>query len=304
MMLLDCICNREVLICDGAMGTQLIARGLAAGECPEMWCLERPSDVREIAAGYVEAGSNLIETNSFGGNALKLKSYGFEGRVGELNHAAAAIARAAIGDKGYVAGSVGPTGIFAEGEGGKMKPAGFYEVFREQIVALAGGGADAICIETMWSALEAAQAIRAAKENTSLPVICTFTFNKGPRGFRTAVGLTPEKASEAALEAGADIIGANCGNGIDQMIEIARQIREAFPAAPLMIQANAGLPKVIDGHTVYQESPTYIASRVNQLAEAGANIIGGCCGTTPEHIRAIAAALRGESPAASRDPER
>jgi 5-methyltetrahydrofolate--homocysteine methyltransferase len=290
--LLDRIRNHEVLVCDGAMGTQLIARGLAAGECPESWCTARPDDVREIAAGYVEAGADIIETNSFGGNGLKLKAYGLEGKVRGLNKAAAEIARDAIGKQGYVAGSVGPTGVFAKGEGGKIEAAEFYPFFREQVVALAEGGADAICIETMWSAREAEQAIRAAKENTVLPVICTFTFDKGPRGFRTAVGLSPERACEAALQAGADIVGANCGNGLDAMIEIARLIRSAFPEATLMIQANAGLPKFADGQTVYLEDPAYMASHIGELVQAGANIVGGCCGTTPDHIRAIVAALR------------
>jgi 5-methyltetrahydrofolate--homocysteine methyltransferase len=290
--LLERIRNGEVLICDGAMGTQLIARGLAAGECPESWCTARPDDVREIAAGYVEAGSDIIETNSFGGNGLKLKAYGLEGGVRTLNKAAAEVARSAIGGRGYVAGSVGPTGIFAKGEGGRMDAAEFYPIFREQVVALAEGGADAICIETMWSAREAEQAIRAAKENTVLPVICTFTFSKGPRGFRTAVGLSPERACEAALQAGADIVGSNCGNGLDAMIEVAGLIRTAFPEALLMIQANAGLPKFVDGQTFYQEDPASMASRIGELVRAGANIVGGCCGTTPEHIRAIVATLR------------
>ncbi|HEX8924687.1 MAG TPA: homocysteine S-methyltransferase family protein, partial [Terriglobales bacterium] len=231
------------------------------------------------------------ETNSFGGNALKLTAYGLQARVGELNRAAAVIAKSALGDKGYVAGSVGPTGVFAKGEGGKTEPAEFYEAFRQQAIALAAGGADAIVVETMWSATEATQAIRATKENTSLPVICTFTFSKGPRGFRTAVGLSPEKVAEAALNAGADVVGANCGNGIEQMIEVAGLIRAAHPNALVMIQANAGLPTYENGAAVYKESPQDMASRVEQLISAGANIIGGCCGTTPAHIRAMAEAV-------------
>jgi len=158
------------------------------------------------------------------------------------------------------------------------------------VAALSEGGADAICIETMWSVQEAAQAIRAVKQNHSLPAICTFTFNAGAKGYRTAVGVTPAQAALAALDAGADVVGANCGNGIDQMIDIAKLIRGAAANVPILIQANAGLPIFENGRALYKETPEYMASRVPELVAAGANIIGGCCGTTPAHIAAIAAA--------------
>lgn len=289
--LLERIRSGEVLVCDGAMGTELIARGLKAGECPEEWCVSRPGDICDIATAYANAGADILETNSFGGNALKLGAFGLSARAAALNRAAASIAKSAIKENGYVAGSVGPTGVFAKGEGGKTEPAEFYEAFGEQVAALAAGGADAICVETMWSPTEAAQAIRAAKENTCLPVICTFTFSKGPRGFRTAVGVTPERAAEAAMSAGADVVGANCGNGVEQMIEVATLIRSAHPNALIMIQANAGLPTYVNGVAAYKESPEDMASRVTSLISAGVNIVGGCCGTNPAHIRAIAEAV-------------
>jgi 5-methyltetrahydrofolate--homocysteine methyltransferase len=290
--LLERIARGEVLVSDGAMGTFLHARGLAAGECPESWCATHPDVVREIAQAYIAAGADIVETNSFGGSGYKLKLYGMGDRVREFNRAAAALAKEAMGTKGYVAASVGPTGHIVEDEGGDAMPAQLYEAFREQVVALAEGGADAICIETMSSLREAVEAIKATRENTSLPVICTFTFETGVKGFRTMMGLKPDRAAREAAAAGADVVGANCGNGIANMIEIARQMRAAAPGVPILIHANAGAPVVEDGRTVFKETPEYMASRVRELIEAGANIIGGCCGTNPDHIAAMAKTVR------------
>jgi len=290
--LLERVAAGEVLISDGAMGTLLYAKGLTAGECPESWCVSHPDVVRDIAAAYVAAGSDIVETNSFGGSAYKLKAYGFADRVAEFNRAAAELAKEAIGQRGYVAASVGPTGQMVEAEGGDVSERQLYEAFREQVVALAEGGADAICVETMSSLAEAVQAIRAAKENTGLPVICTFTFEPGIKGFRTMMGLRPERAAREAAAAGADLVGANCGNGIANMIEIAKLMRAAVPGVPILIQCNAGAPVVVDGKTVFTETPEYMAGCVPELVAAGANVIGGCCGTTPDHIRAMRRAVR------------
>ena len=290
--MLERVARGEVLISDGAMGTFLHAQGLGPRECPESWCISHPEVVRGIAAAYIAAGSDIVETNSFGGNSFRLESYHLADKVRELNVAAAALAREAMGSKGYVAASVGPTAQFVKGEGGKISPERLYDSFREQVIALADGGADALCIETMTSLTEATQAVRAAKENTRLPVICTFTFDARPKGFFTMMGVTPERAAAGAVAAGADLVGANCGNGIDNMIEIARRMRAAVPGTPILIQANAGMPTVEEGKTVFKETPEYMASRVEELIRAGANIIGGCCGTTPEHIAAIAKAVR------------
>jgi len=282
----------EVLISDGAMGTFLHAKGLAPGECPESWCVSHPDVVQGIAQAYIDAGSDIVETNSFGGTSFKLKPYGCAASVAEFNRAAAALAKQAMGGRGYVAASVGPTGHIVEEEGGDTTPEALYASFAEQVKALAEGGADAICIETMSSLTEAVQAIRAAKENTSLPVICTFTFEPGAKGFRTMMGLKPDRAAREAAAAGADVVGANCGNGIVNMLEITRQMRAAVPDVPILIHANAGAPVVEDGKTVFKETPEFMASRIKELIEAGANIVGGCCGTTPEHIRAMALAAR------------
>jgi 5-methyltetrahydrofolate--homocysteine methyltransferase len=281
----------EVLVSDGAMGTFLQAKGMGMGDCPESWCISHPEVVKGIAEAYVAAGSQIVETNSFGGSSLKLNSYGLRDKVREFNRAAASLAREAVGDKGYVAASIGPTGHIAQEEGGELALAEFYESFKEQAAALAEGGADAICIETMSSVLEAVEAIKAAKE-TGLPVLCTFTFELGRRGFRTMMGVSPDRAARDAVAAGADIIGTNCGNGIAGMIEVVRQMRAAVPQIPILVHANAGVPVVEDGKAFFKETPEYMASRVQELIEAGAGIVGGCCGTGPEHIVAIATAVR------------
>jgi 5-methyltetrahydrofolate--homocysteine methyltransferase len=292
LKLLERLAAGRILISDGAMGTYLHARGLKPGECPESWNVTHAEAVREIGEAYAAAGADIIQTNSFGGSAFKLKAYGLADRVVEFNRAAAALAKQAMGDRGWVAASVGPTGRIAEEEGGETAAEDLYRAFAEQMTALAEGGADAICIETMSSLVEALQAIRAAKENTGLPVLCTFTFEAGAKGFRTMMGLRPDRAAREALAAGADVIGSNCGNGIANMIGIARQMRAAAPGAPILIQANAGVPVIEDGRTVFKESPEYMASRLGELVAAGANIVGGCCGTTPEHIAVLASASR------------
>jgi 5-methyltetrahydrofolate--homocysteine methyltransferase len=290
--LIERMAQGDVLIADGAMGTFLHAKGLGPGECPESWCISHPDVLKGIAEAYITAGSDIIETNSFGGSSLKLQPYGLSDKVREFNRAAAALAKEAMGDRGYVVGSVGPTGHFAKEEYGDVSTEELYEAFMGQVTALAEGGADAICVETMSSLVEAVQAIKAAKENTKLPVLCTFTFDQKPRGFFTMMGVTPEQAAEEAAAAGADIVGANCGNGISNMIQIAKRMRAALPKIPIIIQANAGMPKIANGETVFPETPEYMASQVKELFEAGANIIGGCCGTTPDHIAAIAKASR------------
>jgi 5-methyltetrahydrofolate--homocysteine methyltransferase len=286
------VAQGDILISDGAMGTLLQAKGLKPGECPEWWCISHPDVVRGIHEAYIAAGADIIETNSFGGTGYKLKAYGLADKVRELNLAAVALAKQASAGKAYVAASVGPTGRIVEDEGGDASPQDLYKSFKEQVVALAEGGADALCIETMVSLTEALQAIKAAKENTRLPVICTFTFEPGARGFRTMMGVTPERAALETVAAGADIVGANCGNGIVNMIEITRQIHAAQPNTPILIQANAGTPVLEGEKAVFRETPEFMASKVNDLIKAGAQIIGGCCGTTPDHIAAMARAAK------------
>ncbi len=285
MDILQCL-KKEVLLSDGATGTMLMNMGLKPGDCPEQWNLTHAGEVKELHAAYVRAGARMVLTNSFGGNRFKLKKYNLHEQLHQLNHQAARIAKEAVGDEAFVAASVGPTGELLK----PLGPLGEAEVsdaFKEQVIALAEGGADLILVETMSDVKEATLAIRAAKESTSLPVFCTFTYSRTKKGFRTMMGVDPDKAVKASLEAGADVIGANCGEGMEQMILLVREIRRSFDSY-ILIHANAGMPQLIEGKTVYNETPERMAELVPEILDAGVNIIGGCCGTTPEHIAAMA----------------
>ena len=291
MTILDNISQHRILLSDGAWGTFLQAKGLIPGECPELWNVTRRNDVIRIAEAYIEAGSDIIETNSFGGSIFKLSQYGLGERVYELNKAAAVISREAAGDSKHVAGSVGPTGKILIMD--DVTEERLYDAFKEQSSGLEAGGADIIIIETMSAIDEASLAVRAVRENTKCIVIVTMTFEGSPDGeYRTMMGVSPGEMVTAMKEAGAHIVGSNCGNGIENMIGIVKEIRRVDRTIPVMIQANAGVPELIDGKTVFRESPEMMASFVPALIEAGANIIGGCCGTTPDHIREIGKIIR------------
>jgi 5-methyltetrahydrofolate--homocysteine methyltransferase len=284
--IIDLLKTGQLLVSDGAWGTFLYQQGLKPGECPDEWSLTQFDIVKDIAQCYLDAGADMVETNSFGANRFKLKHFGLQDKVSEINEAAARASREAAGDGRYVIGSIGPTGqLLLMGD---VTEEELYDGFREQAMALEKGGADAVCIETMSDAGEAVQAIRAAKDNTALEVIATFTFDKTMQGeYRTMMGLSPADTCRAALDAGADIIGTNCSHGMEYMIDIVKEIRAACPGAFILVQANAGLPVLVDGVDAFPETPEIMASYVPALLEAGASIVGGCCGTTPEHIKAI-----------------
>jgi 5-methyltetrahydrofolate--homocysteine methyltransferase len=290
MNILDKLKNNGILIFDGALGTILQAKGLKPGECPEFWNITRSSDVKEIAVSYINAGSDIISTNSFGGSRIKLSRFGLAEKTIEINRTAAAICREAAGNEKHVAGSIGPTGKMLMM--GDITEEELSDAFSEQAMALEQGGADIIIIETMSADDEASLAVKAARASTKCTVVITMTFsgdNNG--GYHTMMGVSPEEMVISMKEAGAHIVGSNCGNGIREMVDIAKILRSADNKIPVIIQANAGMPDLIDGKTVFHESPEMMASFVPELVRSGVNLIGGCCGTTPDHIKQIAKVL-------------
>jgi 5-methyltetrahydrofolate--homocysteine methyltransferase len=288
--IVDVLKTGRILVSDGAWGTFLFEKGLKPGECPDEWSLTRSVDVQGIAQSYIDAGADMVETNSFGASSYKLQHFGLQDRASEINEAAARASRSAAGNK-FVIASVGPTGkLFVTDK--NLTKESLYEAFREQVIALEKGGADAVCVETMIDVDEACCAIKAAKENSKLEVIATFTFDRTAKGaYRTMMGISPAAAIKAVLDAGADIGGTNCGNGIERMIDIVREMKSARPDAYILVHANAGMPSNVDGKDVFPETPEMMERQVENLIDAGANIIGGCCGTTPAHIAAIREAV-------------
>ena len=270
---------------DGAWGTELQARGLAAGELPDLWNLEYPERVAEVARAYAEAGSRVVLTNTFRANRIALGEHA--ARCVEINREGARLSRKGAGAGVRVFGSIGPSGKLLLME--EVTEAALYEAFREQAAALAGGGADALLVETMSDLAEAAIAVRAARE-TKLPVIASMVFDSGKNKDRTMMGATPEQAARALAEAGAEAVGANCGSGIAGYVEICRRLKAAA-GLPVWIKPNAGAPELVDGRAVYRTTPEEFAAHVPALVEAGASFIGGCCGTTPDFIRAVCAVL-------------
>ncbi len=288
--LLERLHNGEILIADGAMGTMLFERGLKSGECPEGLNLSRLDILEDIAGLYLDAGADIIQTNTFGGSPLKLASYSLEDKAVLINRNAVNAVTKVVAGKAYVSASCGPCGKILKPYG-DTDPEVICDSFEIQMQAFAESGCDVICIETMMDLREALLAVRAAKSKApGIPVMAAMTYDPTPKGFFTIMGDTIEKTSHELEEAGADVVGSNCGNGIENMIRIAREYRK-HTSLPLIIQSNAGLPLIENGELVYPETPEFMALKAKELVDAGVSIIGGCCGTTPEHIRAIKKAL-------------
>ncbi len=284
--LLERIAAGEILVADGAMGTMLFKKGISPGSCPEAVNLDRPDLLREIAAEYLAAGAEIIQTNTFGGSPLKLAMYGLDDRTEDINRAAAGAVQSVVDRRAYVSGSCGPSGKILKPYG-DTSPEAVYESFYRQLKCLIETGVDLLCIETMTDLTEATLAVRAARAiSPDIPVMATMTFDKIPKGFFTIMGVGIRQAAAELEKAGADLIGSNCGHGIETMLEVAREFKTAS-RLPLIIQSNAGLPELINGRPEYRETPEFMAEKARQLAEMGVSIIGGCCGTTPEHIAAI-----------------
>jgi methionine synthase I (cobalamin-dependent) len=271
------------ILADGAWGTELQARGLAVGDFPDAWNLSHPERVAEVAQAYVESGSAVILTNTFGANRLRLGDHQRASQVVEINRRGVEISRRATDGRALVFASIGPSGKLLANDETTIDA--LRAAFEEQARALADAGADAIVVETMCDLAEAQQAVLAAHA-TGLPVVACMVFDSGKDKDRTMMGTTPEAAAQVLSAAGADVIGANCGHGIAGFIPICRRLRAAS-ALPVWIKPNAGLPEIVEGRAVYRTTPESFTSHARALIEAGASFIGGCCGTSPEFIKAL-----------------
>ncbi len=286
----DRLSQAHILIADGATGTMLQQMGLPPGAAPERWTLENPDTIRSLHRGYVEAGADMILTNTFGGSRLRLEMEGLGERVREINLTAARLAREIAGDEVLVLGDIGPTGQL-------IAPLGTltYEqavsVFAEQAAALAEGGVDAILIETMSDLNEAKAAVEGARQATDLPILVTMSFDTHGR---TMMGVKPADAARELWALGVDAVGANCGRTLSENLEAIRQMREALPEATLMAKPNAGLPRMDGVESVYDVTPEIMADYARKFSDLGVKIFGGCCGSTPDHIKATSLALRSQ----------
>lgn len=275
--------DRAPVILDGAWGTQLFSLGLKVGGCPDKWNLEEPDRVRTVAQRYVEAGADIILTNTFGANRFVLESHGAADQVAEINRRGAALSKEAAGTRARVFASMGPSGKMLMM--GEVSEDDLAAAFAEQAAALAEGGADGIVVETMADLEEALLAIHAAK-STGLPVVGCMVYDSGADKDRTMMGVAPEQQAAAFVEAGVDVIGANCGQGIEGFIELARRLKAAS-GLPVWVKANAGLPESVGGQMVYPTTPEAFAEGARKACQAGATFIGGCCGTSPEFIAVL-----------------
>ena len=288
---LDLLARNEPILADGSMGTMLMSRGLLFGDPPETWNVmpDKCDHVRAVHRGYLDAGSQIVLTNSFGGSAFRLKLHNLQDRVFELNQAAAALARGEAGDNAVVAGSIGPSGELFEPMGA-LTYAAAVEGFKDQAAGLAAGGADVFWIETMSDLQEVRAAVEGARQAApDVPIVATMTFDT--RGF-TMMGVSPAEAVAALGELGLAAIGGNCGNGPDEIEGVVHGMHTTDKKIALVAKSNAGMPEIIDGAAVYSGTPDVMAEYARRVRALGATIIGACCGSTPAHIAAMNDALR------------
>ena len=288
----DLVTSESCLLADGPWGSEFLRMGLQPGSSPEQWNLLHPEKVLRVAQDYVEAGARVILTNTFGGNSFRLARHNLKCALDEINRRGAEISREAAGDRALVFGSMGPTGKLLAMR--KVSEADVFSAFRQQADSLSQGGVDALLIETMGELQELRAAARAAREVCSLPLVLSMTFDSGNDKTRTMMGVTPEQAVDEMQKLDAWMVGANCGIGPEFCVNVCKRMR-AVTSKPIWVKPNAGLPSVIDGRVVYAQTPEIFGPFALLLREAGANVIGGCCGTTPDHIRHMSRFLAMES---------
>ncbi len=282
------ITSSTCLVSDGGWGTELQKLGLEPGASPDYWNIIHPENVSRVARSYVEAGSGIILTNTFGANKFLLSRHGLESRLEEINLRGARISKEAAEERALVFGSMGPTGkLLMTGE---VREEEVFDSFRRQAEALWQGGVDALLIETMSDVVEMKTAARAARQTAPLPLVLSMTFDSGKEKMQTIMGVTPEQAVSEMEGAGAWMVGANCGAGPESYVKICRRMR-AVTSKPIWVKANAGIPTMQCESLIYPEDAETFASFACDLRDAGANVIGGCCGTSPEYIRRLAARL-------------
>jgi 5-methyltetrahydrofolate--homocysteine methyltransferase len=289
--------KQGLFLLDGAMGTQLIARGIEVGKCSDYLNVELPDVVSDIHRSYFEAGSDAVITNTFGANKYALGRHGLAEEASKINSAGAQIARRAAGQEKYVLGDIGPSGDFLEPLG-SLKPEELKEAFARQAKALLDGGVDGFIIETMTALEEVAVAIEAVKSvGGGVPVLASMSFDRAGDDFKTMMGVDVEAAVAKIVSSGVDAVGFNCGTvSLDEYVELAEKFVSAVRAlsADVIVYAepNAGKPELVEDQAVYKVSPEDFAAAVEKIHSAGVNIIGGCCGTSPGHIKAVAMKLK------------
>jgi len=281
------LAERTVLLADGATGTNYQNMGIEPGVAPEEWVFDAPDRVRELHRRFVEAGSDLLLTCTFGATAPRLADGPLAGRATEVNARAVELAREAAGDDRLVAGSLGPTGQLVEPYGLLTRETAV-DAYAEQARALAGAGADLLVLETFFALEEALWAVEGARSATDLPIVASFSFDQGTH---TMMGLSPTDVVSAVAPLGVAALGANCGRSLEDTDAIVTEFLAAAPAVPLWVKPNAGVPRIVGDTVVYEADPEMLAEHVRAYVERGARIVGGCCGSTPEHIAAIARAL-------------